>query len=52
MVQFLFGGMNYVGPMKELLARKGGHKPRVLDLGTGGGHWLVLCFHLIEAVQV
>ena len=40
MVQFLFGGLNYVGPMKELHTRNwGGHQPRVLDLGTGGGHW-------------
>lgn len=38
MLQFLFAGKNYVGPIKEILTRDVG-RPRVLDLGTGGGLW-------------
>jgi hypothetical protein len=42
MLQFLFAGKNYVGPVKEILTVDGGpRKPKVLDLGTGGGHWYV-----------
>jgi len=40
MLQFLFGGKNYVGPVSDVLAPKEGQeRRRVLDLGTGGGHW-------------
>jgi hypothetical protein len=40
MIQFLFGGKNYVGPVKERLTpREGQERCRVLDLGTGGGFW-------------
>lgn len=40
MVQFLFAGKNYVGPVKEVLSSdQGNRKTRVLDLGTGGGNW-------------
>lgn len=40
MVQFLFGGLNYVGPVSELLTcDRGQRRPKVLDLGTGGGFW-------------
>ncbi|KIK96226.1 hypothetical protein PAXRUDRAFT_826169 [Paxillus rubicundulus Ve08.2h10] len=42
MLQFLFGGKNYVGPVKERLApREGQERCRVLDLGTGGGFWAI-----------
>lgn len=39
MMQFLFNG-NYIGPVKEVLNRVGHHR-RVLDLGTGAGHWAI-----------
>lgn len=39
MMQFVFNGKNYVGPVSEVL--HGGHQRRVLDLGTGGGCWSV-----------
>lgn len=42
MLQFLFGGRNYVGPVKDLLSShrtQGPRKPKVLDLGTGSGNW-------------
>ncbi|KAJ7581460.1 S-adenosyl-L-methionine-dependent methyltransferase [Mycena floridula] len=39
MVQFLFKGKNYVGPVKEVMQIA---KPcRVLDLGTGSGSWAI-----------
>ncbi|KIJ16935.1 hypothetical protein PAXINDRAFT_168378 [Paxillus involutus ATCC 200175] len=42
MIQFLFGGKNYVGPVKERLTpREGQERCRVLDLGTGGGFWAI-----------
>lgn len=42
MLQFLFGGKNYVGPVSDVLAPKEGQeRRRVLDLGTGGGHWAI-----------
>jgi len=47
MLQFLFNGNNYVGPVKDMLsgtAREVGGAPerrRVLDLGTGGGFWAI-----------
>ena len=42
MLQFLFAGKNYVGPVTEILTSDGGpRKSKVLDLGTGGGHWYV-----------
>lgn len=43
MLQFLFGGKNYVGPMHEVLTpREGQERCRILDLGTGGGFWCVV----------
>lgn len=39
MLKFLFGGQNYVGPVKEVL--QFGEQRRVLDLGTGGGLWAI-----------
>lgn len=39
MVQFIFEGKNYVGPVREILTATCNHKRRVLDLGTGGGLW-------------
>lgn len=42
MLQFLFGGKHYVGPMKDVLTpREGQERCRILDLGTGGGFWCV-----------
>ncbi|KZT26525.1 S-adenosyl-L-methionine-dependent methyltransferase [Neolentinus lepideus HHB14362 ss-1] len=41
-LQFVFEGRNYVGPVKEVLTYPGvKHKRRVLDVGTGGGLWAV-----------
>lgn len=43
MLQFLFGGNNYVGPVQQVLTpQEGQERCRVLDLGTGGGFWYVL----------
>ncbi|KAJ3999143.1 S-adenosyl-L-methionine-dependent methyltransferase [Lentinula boryana] len=39
MMQFVFQGNNYVGPVKEAL-QFGQHR-RVLDLGTGSGTWAI-----------
>ncbi|KAF8892535.1 S-adenosyl-L-methionine-dependent methyltransferase [Infundibulicybe gibba] len=39
MLQFVFGGRNYIGPVKEAL--QFGEQRRVLDLGTGGGFWAI-----------
>ncbi|KAL0946581.1 hypothetical protein HGRIS_012783 [Hohenbuehelia grisea] len=39
MLQFLFNGKNYVGPVKEVLQPS--QQRRVLDLGTGGGFWAI-----------
>ncbi|KAK0228607.1 S-adenosyl-L-methionine-dependent methyltransferase [Armillaria fumosa] len=39
MLKFVFGGQNYVGPVKEVL--QFGQQRRVLDLGTGGGLWAI-----------
>jgi hypothetical protein len=40
MIQFLFNGKNYVGPVADVLQPKEGQERcRVLDLGTGGGFW-------------
>ncbi|KAJ8454848.1 hypothetical protein ONZ45_g19147 [Pleurotus djamor] len=39
MMQFVFSGKNYVGPVAEVL--HGGHQRRVLDLGTGDGSWAI-----------
>lgn len=39
-IQFLFNGKNYVGPIDDILSPKEGQERcRVLDLGTGGGFW-------------
>lgn len=40
MFEFVFGGVNYVGPMKHVLDQDR-RTPQILDLGTGGGHWSV-----------
>lgn len=46
MLQFLFGGKNYVGPVPEVLTpREGQERCRILDLGTGGGFWCALREH-------
>ncbi|KDQ65156.1 hypothetical protein JAAARDRAFT_202378 [Jaapia argillacea MUCL 33604] len=40
MMQFVFEGRNYPGPVREILTSPlFKHKKRVLDLGTGGGEW-------------
>ncbi|KAK0240070.1 S-adenosyl-L-methionine-dependent methyltransferase [Armillaria nabsnona] len=39
MLKFVFGGQNYVGPVREVL--QFGQQRRVLDLGTGGGLWAI-----------
>ncbi|KAF6765257.1 S-adenosyl-L-methionine-dependent methyltransferase [Ephemerocybe angulata] len=39
LLQFVFSGKNYLGPVKEAL--QFGQKRRILDLGTGKGHWAV-----------
>ena len=42
MLQFLFGGKHYVGPVPDVLTpREGQERCRILDLGTGGGYWCV-----------
>jgi len=44
MIRFVFGNKNYVGPVEKVLSPDrdtGGGKLRVLDMGTGGGHWAV-----------
>ncbi|KAH6918517.1 S-adenosyl-L-methionine-dependent methyltransferase [Coprinopsis sp. MPI-PUGE-AT-0042] len=39
MMQFIFSGKNYVGPVKQAL--QFGQKRRILDLGTGSGQWAI-----------
>lgn len=39
MLQFVFHGKNYVGPVRRAL--QFGQRRRVLDLGTGAGHWAI-----------
>ncbi|THU88391.1 S-adenosyl-L-methionine-dependent methyltransferase [Dendrothele bispora CBS 962.96] len=39
MMQFVFSGRNYIGPVKEAL-QFGQHR-RILDLGTGAGLWAI-----------
>ncbi|KAF5315720.1 hypothetical protein D9611_004747 [Ephemerocybe angulata] len=39
LLQFVFSGKNYLGPVKEAL--QFGQKRRILDLGTGKGHWAI-----------
>ncbi|KAH9484351.1 Secondary metabolism regulator LAE1 [Psilocybe cubensis] len=39
LLQFVFSGRNYVGPVKEAL--QFGEQRRVLDLGTGSGTWAI-----------
>ena len=44
LLQFLFSGKNYVGPVEDILTNNtnhDNHRRRVLDLGTGGGIWFV-----------
>ncbi|GLB34900.1 putative methyltransferase [Lyophyllum shimeji] len=39
LLQFVFGGKNYIGPVKQAL--QFGQQRRILDLGTGGGFWAI-----------
>jgi len=39
LLQFVFGGRNYIGPVKAAL--QFGQQRRILDLGTGGGFWAI-----------
>ncbi|XP_006458074.1 hypothetical protein AGABI2DRAFT_199301 [Agaricus bisporus var. bisporus H97] len=39
LLQFVFHGHNYIGPVKEVL--QFGRQRRILDLGTGGGSWAI-----------
>ncbi|KAF8077893.1 S-adenosyl-L-methionine-dependent methyltransferase [Lyophyllum atratum] len=39
LLQFVFDGRNYLGPVKEAL--QFGQQRRILDLGTGGGFWAI-----------
>ncbi|KAF5380899.1 hypothetical protein D9615_004003 [Tricholomella constricta] len=39
LLQFVFEGRNYIGPVKEAL--QFGQQRRILDLGTGGGFWAI-----------
>ncbi|PFH54301.1 hypothetical protein AMATHDRAFT_135556 [Amanita thiersii Skay4041] len=39
MLQFVFHGKNYIGPVKRAL--QFGERRRVLDLGTGAGYWAI-----------
>ncbi|KAF7983757.1 hypothetical protein HWV62_18946 [Athelia sp. TMB] len=41
LVNWVFGGKNYVGPVKELLDNRQRKEKRVLDVGTGGGIWAI-----------
>lgn len=52
MLQFLFAGKNYVGPVKETLDGGLRPKPKVLDLGTGGGHWSVHVYSGVNMVMM
>ncbi|KAF7976349.1 hypothetical protein HWV62_5921 [Athelia sp. TMB] len=52
-VNWIFAGKNYVGPVKEILSINRGHrKSRVLDLGTGGGNWAIDIADEFPAVDV
>ncbi|KAF8136589.1 S-adenosyl-L-methionine-dependent methyltransferase [Boletus edulis] len=53
MLQFLFGGKNYVGPVPQvLIPQDGRERCRVLDLGTGGGCWCVLYQTISSAIDM
>ncbi|TFK76384.1 S-adenosyl-L-methionine-dependent methyltransferase [Pluteus cervinus] len=39
MLQFVFSGKNYIGPVRQAL--QFGEQRRILDLGTGGGFWAI-----------
>ncbi|KIY43367.1 S-adenosyl-L-methionine-dependent methyltransferase [Fistulina hepatica ATCC 64428] len=39
LIQFLFNGKNYVGPVQEVLQK--GEQRRALDVGTGCGSWVI-----------
>ncbi|KII93850.1 hypothetical protein PLICRDRAFT_101781 [Plicaturopsis crispa FD-325 SS-3] len=40
MVQFMFNGQRYLGPVAEVLRSRADNNQRhILDLGTGGGQW-------------
>ncbi|KAL1747532.1 S-adenosyl-L-methionine-dependent methyltransferase [Schizophyllum fasciatum] len=41
MLQFVFHGKNYVGPVNHVLRPMPGVQRRVLDIGTGGGMWAI-----------
>ncbi|KAF7971964.1 hypothetical protein HWV62_19355 [Athelia sp. TMB] len=41
-LNWIMGGKNYVGPVKELIGHSRHMRPaRILDIGTGGGIWQV-----------
>lgn len=44
MLQFIFEGKNYVGPFQEVMSGIKRRRPRILDLGTGGGLWFASCY--------
>jgi len=39
LMKFVFSGKNYIGPVQSAL--QFGEKRRILDLGTGSGHWAI-----------
>ncbi|KAL1715031.1 S-adenosyl-L-methionine-dependent methyltransferase [Schizophyllum commune] len=41
MLQFVFHGKNYVGPVHQVLRPVPGVQRRILDIGTGGGMWAI-----------
>ncbi|KAF7965826.1 hypothetical protein HWV62_41266 [Athelia sp. TMB] len=52
-VNWIFAGKNYIGPVKEVLSlNRGRRKSRVLDLGTGGGNWAIDIADEFPAVDV
>lgn len=47
MLQFVFGGKNYIGPVQDVLHL--GQERKVLDLGTGGGFWWVIVHTFVRS---
>ncbi|KAJ3563113.1 hypothetical protein NP233_g9153 [Leucocoprinus birnbaumii] len=50
LLQFVFRGHNYIGPVKEAL--QFGQQRRILDLGTGGGSWAIAMADEFPRVEV
>ncbi|KAF7974765.1 hypothetical protein HWV62_11363 [Athelia sp. TMB] len=49
----LFGGTNYIGPFQRVLATTTRQRrPRILDMGTGGGQWALDIAHEFEDADV